>query len=435
MERSANGRRRMKIAAAVEFVLAGGFLAFWTAFLLTDMVDIADPRLREVYLGFESAFPPADILLAIVLASGGIGLLRGRSYGLLLTLAGGGALVFLGLLDVTFNVRHGIYGLGRGEAILNGIINSACLASGILLIRTIWAVPVYKDDKSGGRDRIPAREGRSPMRSIAGKRVFITGASSGIGRALALEFARKGARLALAGRTLGGLEEVACEAVRTAGGRPKPLALVCDVCDPTMVRAAIREAVRGLGGLDILVNNAGVGVYGDAEKTTIEDFRAVMEVNFFGALRCSLEALPALKEAGRGLIMNIASVAALRGIPYLAAYGASKAALASLGQSLRAELGAAGLDVMVVYPNYTRTALFLKEKRVGGARRPASGYADPAKVATAIVRAVEKGRNELVLSAEGRALKWVRSLFPAATDKAMERIAARLREPGEVCHE
>jgi hypothetical protein len=149
----------MKVVAALEFVLAGGFLAFWTAFLLTDMVDIADPRLREVYLGFESAFPPADILLAIVLASGGIGLLRGKLYGRLLTLAGGGALVFLGLLDVTFNLRQGIYSLGPGEAVLNGAINLACLASGILLIRTIWAVSIREVDEGGGQDRIPARQG------------------------------------------------------------------------------------------------------------------------------------------------------------------------------------------------------------------------------------------------------------------------------------
>jgi len=273
------------------------------------------------------------------------------------------------------------------------------------------------------------------LRTVRGKRIFITGASSGIGRALALEFARKGARLALAGRTREDLEEVAREAARTAGGSPKPLALACNVCDQAMVRAAIRTAVGELGGLDILVNNAGVGVYGDVEKTTIEDFQAVMDVNFFGALRCSMEALPALKKTGRGLIIYIASVAALRGVPYLSAYAASKAALASLGQSLRAELKGAGIDVMVVYPNYTRTRFFLREKRVGGARRPASGYADPARVAAAIVGAVEKGRNELVLSAEGRALKWVRRLFPAAADKAMERIAARLREPQEVCHE
>ena len=273
------------------------------------------------------------------------------------------------------------------------------------------------------------------MRTIRGKRIFITGASSGIGRALALEFARQGARLALASRNAGILEQVAREAAKTAGKCPMPLALACDVRDQRMVRDAIQAAVRALGGLDILVNNAGVGVYGDAEKTTVEDFQAVMDVNFFGALRCTMEALPALRQARRSLIINIASVAALRGIPYLSAYSASKAALASLGQSLRAELGSAGVDVMDVYPNYTRTDIFLREKKVGGARRPASGYADPASVAAAIVRAVGKGKSELVLSAEGRALTWVRRLFPAFTDKAMERIAARLREPREVCHE
>jgi len=160
MTRSVNDWRRMKVAAVLELVLAGGFLAFWAAFFLTDMVDIADPRLREVYLAFESAFPPADILLAIALASGGIGLLRGKPHGRLLTLAGGGALVFLGLLDVSFNVQQGIYSLGPGEAVLNGAINFACLASGILLIHTIWVVSIKDYDKGGERNRMPARQGR-----------------------------------------------------------------------------------------------------------------------------------------------------------------------------------------------------------------------------------------------------------------------------------
>jgi short-subunit dehydrogenase len=109
--------------------------------------------------------------------------------------------------------------------------------------------------------------------------------------------------------------------------------------------------------------------------------------------------------------------------------------LAALSQSLRAELASAGVDVIAVYPNYTRTAFFSREKLVGGARRPASGYADPARVAAAIAGAIEKGTSELVLSAQGKMLRGVRRLFPAFTDKAMERVAARLRQPREVCHE
>ena len=157
---SERGRRRAKAASILEFILAGGFLVFWAAFFLTDMVDIADPRLREVYLAFESAFPPADILLAIVLTAGGIGLFRAKPYGRLFTLAGGGALVFLGLLDVSFNVRQGIYGLGPGEAVLNGAINFACLASGILLIHTIWVVSIKDAGEGGERTGEPGRRGR-----------------------------------------------------------------------------------------------------------------------------------------------------------------------------------------------------------------------------------------------------------------------------------
>ncbi len=127
---------RSKLAAVLELVAAFGIVAFWTAFFTTDLVQVEDARLKEIYLAYESAFPPADLGLAGLLAAAGIALWRGKRSGVLLSLLGGSCLVFLGLLDVSFNAQQGIYALGPGEAVMNMAINGACLALGIFLILT-----------------------------------------------------------------------------------------------------------------------------------------------------------------------------------------------------------------------------------------------------------------------------------------------------------
>jgi len=269
------------------------------------------------------------------------------------------------------------------------------------------------------------------MLKTTGKRVLITGASSGIGFALAAEFARKKARVVMTSRDLVRLENAARELSHAFPRSPAPVTVQSDVTDQDSARRLIRTCVDDLGGVDILVNNAGIGVYGDAVRTSLEDFREVMEVNFFGGLRCVLEALPVMRKAGRGHIINIASVAAKHGVPYLAAYSASKAAVVALSQSLRAELARDGISVMIVYPGYTETEFFRKEKKVGGGRRPEKPYAPAEKVARAIVRAFQKEKRDLVLSFEGKALGPLQNFFPRLVEAAMKRVAARLREPEE----
>jgi short-subunit dehydrogenase len=144
-----------------------------------------------------------------------------------------------------------------------------------------------------------------------------------------------------------------------------------------------------------------------------------------------MEALPFLKQAEKGLVINIASVAAKHGVPYLGAYGASKAALAVVSQSFRTELKESGVSLMVVYPSYTQTDFFKNEKKVGGARRFHGPYASPLNVARAIVRAAESGKKNLVLSLEGKALTISQSVFPRLVEKVMDRIAYKLREKQE----
>jgi len=263
---------------------------------------------------------------------------------------------------------------------------------------------------------------------IEGKRVLITGASSGIGLALSTVLARKGAVLALTSRRFDRLQEVVREIGSAFPDIPASLAIPCDVADRESVSRLIKGCVNRLGGIDILINNAGISVYGDTERTTLEDFHSVMEVNFFGALHCMSEVIPLMERQGKGLIVNIASVAAKHGVPYLGAYCASKAALMALSQSLRAELSKSGISIMIVYPGYTQTNIFKDEKKVGGAHRPPGPYASASKVAEAIVGAIEGEKRELVFSLEGRALTLLQGLLPQLVEKAMERIADKLRD-------
>jgi hypothetical protein len=131
-------RKIIPAIAVMELAVAFGIMAFWVAFFSTDMVNIEDSRLKEIYIAFESAFPLADFYLAIMLVIGGLGLLKKRFYGAVSSLMAAASLIFLGLLDVSFNMQQGIYFLGVEEAVMNVFINSLCIGFGIYLVRSLW---------------------------------------------------------------------------------------------------------------------------------------------------------------------------------------------------------------------------------------------------------------------------------------------------------
>jgi NAD(P)-dependent dehydrogenase (short-subunit alcohol dehydrogenase family) len=182
--------------------------------------------------------------------------------------------------------------------------------------------------------------------------VIITGASSGIGRALALQLADEGAWLALAARNAERLEDVAA-ACRQRGGRA--LAVPTDVADETQCRTLVERACQEYGRLDILINNAGIAVVAKLDQLPdLERFRQVMDVNFYGAVHCTYGALPYLK-ATRGRIVNVSSLGGRLAIPYNTSYVASKAALERFSDALRMELTEAGVSVTVVCPSWVVT--------------------------------------------------------------------------------
>jgi short-subunit dehydrogenase len=262
------------------------------------------------------------------------------------------------------------------------------------------------------------------------KHVIVTGASSGIGRALALSLAERGAVLTVASRNRERLQELSREVTERFPAVPAPIAVQCDVSNSQDVARLVGGAIEQVGDIDILVNNAGVSVYGDAGLTSLEDYRTVMSVNFLGAVCCMRETLPFMKRRGSGLIVNVASVAALHGVPYLSAYCASKAALVAASESLRAELDGTGVRVMIVYPGYTETGIFGNEKNVGGARRPPGPYAPAQEVASAIVQAIEADAGRLILTLRGKALAILQGAAPWVVERAMRRVARELRDKG-----
>ena len=174
--------------------------------------------------------------------------------------------------------------------------------------------------------------------NIDGRRILITGASRGLGRALALAFAQAGAKEILAGMR----EPRAFDDVE-GGGVIKPIKL--DVTDDEDVAAASR-----LGFIDILVNNAGVAGYGNPITMDFDAAVTEMNVNYFGALRMARALAPAMIERGEGAIVNVATAFAKINLPIVGTYCASKAALLSLGQALRAYIGESGVHVMTVMP-------------------------------------------------------------------------------------
>lgn len=191
------------------------------------------------------------------------------------------------------------------------------------------------------------------MQGFQGKVVLITGASSGIGRATALRFARAGARLALAARTRTTLEQVANE-IKALGS--EALILPTDVSEPEQCRAAVEDTVNHFGRLDILLNSAGISLRANFADTRLEVFERIFRVNFFGTMHTTYFAIPHIK-ATRGSLVAISSLTGKRGVPSYAVYGASKFAIQGLYESLRVELASAGVHVGVVSPGFVDTPL------------------------------------------------------------------------------
>jgi short-subunit dehydrogenase len=268
---------------------------------------------------------------------------------------------------------------------------------------------------------------RRAIFALENARVVVTGASSGIGRSLALSLSRKGSHLVLAARRRDPLLRTA-ESVASVNPDRIPLVVPTDVRDEASVNGLIERTVDHLGGVDVLINNAGTCVYGLASRMTASDLESMLAVHLLGPYFGMRAVIPHMKRQGAGVIVNVASVAALYGVPYLSFYGAAKAAQVAFSQSLRSELHDSGIRILTVCPGNTRTPLFDTEKKVGGARRPGGPYRSADDVAASIVKAIENGDEHLVLTIEGKLLHVVRSVAPGLVQSFFNLMADRLQE-------
>jgi short-subunit dehydrogenase len=189
--------------------------------------------------------------------------------------------------------------------------------------------------------------------------ILITGASSGIGRALALEYARGGAKLAVCARRVPELETLAAE-VRALGG--SAICIPLDVCDTDAVSDAVLRADRELGGLETVIANAGRGTSRHSSRLTWPDVAATLDVNVRGAIATLVAAIPVFLAHRRGHLVGISSLAGRRALPLSAAYSASKAALSTFLEALRIDLAAAGLRVTDVQPGFVETPMIANSR-------------------------------------------------------------------------
>jgi short-subunit dehydrogenase len=256
-------------------------------------------------------------------------------------------------------------------------------------------------------------------RDLQNLRAIVTGASSGIGYALALALAREGVAQVLVARREDRLRQLADQIVAT--GHPVEL-VVGDITDPAIRQQALDTAQAKLGGLDILVNNAGVGAMGLFEDADPQRVRRIMEVNFFALVEMTRSALPLLKKGVKPILVNVSSILGHRGVPHSSEYSAAKFAVSGFSESVRAEFTRLGIDVLVVCPGTTETEFFDRVlERTASPNWPEHKPVSAAYVADQIVRAMRAGRHEIIPYHWGRVLCWLNRLSPRLVDGLMAR--------------
>ncbi|MDO4587240.1 MAG: SDR family NAD(P)-dependent oxidoreductase [Planctomycetia bacterium] len=275
-------------------------------------------------------------------------------------------------------------------------------------------------------------------RNLQNSRVIITGASSGIGRALAVELAKKGARLIITARRQEALFSLAEELEQKYS--TEILFVVGDIISETVQNKLIQTAMDRWNGFDILINNAGVGATERIEETSPEIVRQLFEVNFMAMVFLTQKAIPILRQKSQDemksegqadqsgqlnrrvspLIVNLGSIVGVRGTPCYGIYGAAKAAVINYSDSLRAELSVDSIDVLLVCPGTTRSEFFdvLLENR-SMPNFPKHNAVSPEYVAQKIVRAMEQGKHRIIPHFFSKILFFLNRISPSFVDWLM----------------
>ncbi|MGN1273674.1 MAG: SDR family NAD(P)-dependent oxidoreductase [Thermoguttaceae bacterium] len=269
-------------------------------------------------------------------------------------------------------------------------------------------------------------------RDLKNARIILTGASSGIGRQLAIQAAKAGAKLVLTARRAQLLEEVKAQIESETGGNCAVELVVGDITLQETREAVVNRCVEAFGGVDVLVNNAGAAASGLFETNTPERLERVMALNLTAPVEMIRLVLPLMKkwkEASQTettgkpippMIVNLSSIVGLRGVTHYSEYCAGKAAIRAFSQSIRTEFHRYGIDVLVVCPGSTDTGFFTDYiENTGEPTWPHHKRVTPEYVAKQMLKAIRKGKMEIIPFFLGKVMKGMDYFFPKSLERAM----------------
>lgn len=269
------------------------------------------------------------------------------------------------------------------------------------------------------------------MKALKDKVVIITGASSGIGRACAIEFASRGANIVLAARQFPSLLQLA-EEIETRY-HVKTLSVQCDVSKEEDCKQLIDKTISEFRRIDILVNNAGISMRALFKDLDLSVLKSLMDVNFWGTVYCTKYALPALLQA-KGSVVGVSSIAGYRGLPGRTGYSASKFAMNGFMESLRVENLKTGLHVMVACPGFTAsniraTALDTHGQQHGETSMEEGKMMTAEEVAQVIADGVFKRKRTLIMTQQGKLAVLMNKILPSWVDKKVFDLFAKEKNP------
>ena len=264
------------------------------------------------------------------------------------------------------------------------------------------------------------------MKNYKDKRVIITGASSGIGLALAKEYATLGAKVTMTARGIERLEK-ACKEITDKGGNA--IAVSCDVSKEEECKNLIEQSVKTFGGIDILICNAGISMRSLFDDVDLKVLHQLMDINFWGCANCSRYALKYIQES-KGSIVGVSSVAGLHGLPARTGYSASKYAMTGLLDTLRVENLKKGVHVMLVCPGFTAsnirfTALMSDGSQQGATPRKEEKMMSAEEASHRIVKGIDGRKREVIMDFNGKATKFLKKICPSLVDKLFYRAMAK----------
>jgi short-subunit dehydrogenase len=267
--------------------------------------------------------------------------------------------------------------------------------------------------------------------SFKDKVVIITGASSGIGKSLAEELAKRGANVVLGARQYATLCEITAELEKKYG--TKALAVQCDVSKEEDCKSLITQTITTFGKIDVLINNAGLSMRALFNDLDLSVLKNLMDVNFWGTVYCTKYAMPEILKS-KGSIVGVSSIAGYRGLPGRTGYSSSKFAMNGFMESLRTENLKTGVHVMVACPGFTtsniRVAALSKDGAAHGETSMEEGKMMTSEaVAEIIANGIENRKRTLIMTGQGKLAVWMNKLFPKFTDRKVFELFAKEKNP------